>query len=120
MAFLGTDRVETVQEVSPGDRVGEYVVVSALDEGGMACVYKAVGSNGRQVALKLIRHEVAGDVMFRRRFERDLAVSAPHVPSEVAWAAHRALEKAPERRPGSATAYARMLQAAAGASPLGL
>jgi serine/threonine-protein kinase len=40
------------------------------------------------------------------------------LPADVGWAVARALEKDPERRPPSATAYARMIQVAAGVPPL--
>jgi serine/threonine protein kinase len=40
------------------------------------------------------------------------------VPEAVCWAVARALEKEVERRPPSATAYARMVQVAAGVPPL--
>jgi serine/threonine-protein kinase len=40
------------------------------------------------------------------------------LPNDVGWAVARALEKEPERRPPSATAYARMVQVAAGVPPL--
>ena len=38
------------------------------------------------------------------------------LPQDVGWAVTRALEKEPERRPPSATAYARMVQVAAGSA----
>jgi serine/threonine protein kinase len=40
------------------------------------------------------------------------------LPKELTWAVNRALEKEPEDRPETATAYARMVQVAAGVPPL--
>jgi serine/threonine-protein kinase len=40
------------------------------------------------------------------------------LPKELTWAVNRALEKEPENRPETATAYARMVQVAAGVPPL--
>ena len=48
----------------------------------------------------------------------DACADAADVPADVGWAVARALEKEPERRPPSATAYARMVQVAAGVPPL--
>jgi serine/threonine protein kinase len=42
----------------------------------------------------------------------------PEMPKELSWAVLRALEKDPADRPPSGTAYARMVQAAAGVPPL--
>jgi serine/threonine protein kinase len=42
----------------------------------------------------------------------------PDLSQDVSWAVMRALEKDPERRPPSPTAYARMVQVAAGVPPL--
>jgi predicted Ser/Thr protein kinase len=55
----------------PPPRIGEYEVLSPLGGGGMAMVYLARGDNGRQVAVKLIRPELAADEGFRQRFERE-------------------------------------------------
>jgi serine/threonine protein kinase len=48
----------------------------------------------------------------------DPCAARPDVPKDVSWAVARALEKEPERRPPSPTAYARMVQVAAGVPPL--
>ncbi|HWH43685.1 MAG TPA: serine/threonine-protein kinase [Thermoleophilaceae bacterium] len=47
----------------------------------------------------------------------DLREKRSDVPEDVAWAMSRALEKEPENRPPTATAYARMVQIAAGMTP---
>jgi serine/threonine protein kinase len=48
----------------------------------------------------------------------DPCVTRPGLPKDVGWALSRALAKDPADRPASATAYARMVQVAAGEPPL--
>ncbi len=48
----------------------------------------------------------------------DACATRADAPADLGWAVARALEKEPERRPPSATAYARMVQVAAGVPPL--
>jgi predicted Ser/Thr protein kinase len=55
----------------PPPRIGRYEVLSPLGGGGMAAVYLARGDNGRQVAVKLIRPDLAANEGFRQRFERE-------------------------------------------------
>jgi serine/threonine-protein kinase len=42
-----------------------------IAHGGMGTVYHAVGSAGQEVALKLLRPELARDALVRRRFDRE-------------------------------------------------
>jgi serine/threonine protein kinase len=58
-------------ELQPGDAVGPYKIESRLGEGGMGLVYKAMGPDGQQVALKLVRGKLASDRVFRKRFDRE-------------------------------------------------
>jgi serine/threonine-protein kinase len=66
-----------------GDVVGGYRIEQVLAQGGMGRVYRATDSNGRSVALKVIKPEYASDLTFRRRFAREtraaLAVEHAHV-----------------------------------------
>jgi serine/threonine-protein kinase len=48
----------------------------------------------------------------------DPCADRPDVPKDFAWAITSALEKDPATRPGTATAYARLVQVAAGVPPL--
>jgi len=48
----------------------------------------------------------------------DVCARRGDLPEDVGWAVARALEKDPVRRPPSATAYAQMVQVAAGVPPL--
>jgi serine/threonine protein kinase len=70
-------------DLRPGDVVGSYTVQSPLGEGGMARVYRAVGPDGDEVALKLVRAELAAEDMFHKRFAREvrtaIRIDHPHV-----------------------------------------
>jgi Tol biopolymer transport system component len=70
--------------VAPGARFGSYEVVSSLGVGGMGEVYQARDTKlGRDVALKIVRPELAGDPERVLRFRREaLALAAmnhPHI-----------------------------------------
>ncbi|MEU5877187.1 serine/threonine-protein kinase [Spirillospora sp. NPDC047279] len=56
----------------PGE-VGGYRVVGRLGEGGMGIVYRGEDAEGRPVAIKVIRRELAVDAAFRARFETEVA-----------------------------------------------
>jgi serine/threonine-protein kinase len=66
-----------------GTAVGRYRVEAVLGVGGMGRVYLAVGSDGEQVALKLVHSDLAQDSVFRVRFDREARIaqriSNPHV-----------------------------------------
>jgi hypothetical protein len=59
---------------------GNYRLTARLGSGGMGVVYLAVAADGRQVAVKLMRPELAGDPEFRARFSRE-AVALRRVAS---------------------------------------
>jgi serine/threonine-protein kinase len=75
--------------------IGPYKLEAQLGQGGMGRVYRAVGPDGRIVALKVIRPEHAGNATFRRRFERESqaaqAVSHPHVVPVVSAGEHEGM-----------------------------
>lgn len=54
------------------DRLGPYRLLRRLGEGGMGVVHLAVDPQGRQVAVKMLRAEVAGDDVARRRLSREV------------------------------------------------
>ncbi|MFI6324000.1 serine/threonine-protein kinase [Nonomuraea sp. NPDC050556] len=54
------------------DRLGPYKLLRKLGEGGMGVVHLAVDPQGRQVAVKVLRSEVAGDDVARRRLSREV------------------------------------------------
>ena len=72
--------------LSTGRRLGPYEVLGALGAGGMGEVYRARDTRlDRDVALKVLPAEVAGDPDRRRRFEREArAVAALNHPAVLA------------------------------------
>jgi serine/threonine protein kinase len=69
--------VTSLAELQAGDpqRIGPYVLVGRLGSGGMGRVYLARSPGGRQVAVKVIRSELADDAGFRTRFAREVAAA---------------------------------------------
>jgi eukaryotic-like serine/threonine-protein kinase len=65
-----------------GQRVGAYEIVELLAEGGMGGVYKAVRADDQyrqQVAIKLVRRGLEGDLMLARfKAERQILASLDH------------------------------------------
>jgi serine/threonine-protein kinase len=59
-------------DLEPGDRLGPYRLEERLGEGAMGVVFRAVREpEGGEVALKVLRAELASDETFRRRFEHE-------------------------------------------------
>ena len=54
-------------------RIGHYRLTARLGSGGMGVVYLGVSWDGAQVAIKVLRPELAGDQEFRHRFGREVA-----------------------------------------------
>ncbi len=71
-------------ELKVGDLLGDFEILSVAGAGGMGVVYKArQRSLDRDVALKVIRDEIASEPEFRERFLREAKLAAsvdnPHV-----------------------------------------
>ena len=63
--------------MSTGARLGAYRVVAAIGSGGMGEVYRAHDSKlGRDVALKVLPANLAGDAQYMARFQREAQVLA--------------------------------------------
>jgi serine/threonine protein kinase len=68
-------------DLKVGDRLGDFAIVEVAGAGGMGVVYKArQQSLERDVALKVIRDEIASEPEYRERFLREarLAASVDH------------------------------------------
>jgi class 3 adenylate cyclase len=76
--------VRTSAELAPGSSLAGFRIDCLLARGGMGVVYQATQlSLSRQVALKVVAPELAGEEQFRTRFLREVRVAAsldhPHV-----------------------------------------
>ena len=56
-----------------GDRLGKWVIFKELGRGGMGRVYLAQEElTGRQAALKVLAAELAQEIGFLQRFQREI------------------------------------------------
>ena len=67
----------TVAQLSPGSSVGtRYEIIRLLGQGGMGAVYQAYDRDlERQVALKVIRSDMAANPEILKRFKQELILS---------------------------------------------
>ncbi|MFI0913754.1 protein kinase domain-containing protein [Streptomyces abikoensis] len=70
----GRDLMSLMKPLLPADPrvVGSYRLVARLGGGGMGQVFLGRSRGGRTVAVKLVRPELAGDPVFRRRFAQEV------------------------------------------------
>jgi serine/threonine protein kinase len=68
--------VSGLAELRPGDSLGSYRLDSLLGEGGMGIVFRARRADGSEVALKVLRRELAGDYVFQQRFRQEARAAA--------------------------------------------
>jgi serine/threonine protein kinase len=67
----------TKRELEPGDTLGGYRLEESLGEGGMGLVFRALrDEDGREVALKVLKIELAGDLVFQHRFRQEARAAA--------------------------------------------
>ncbi|MFD5466963.1 serine/threonine-protein kinase [Kitasatospora sp. NPDC127059] len=64
----------TLSEHDPRE-IGGYLLEGRLGAGGMGVVYRARSVSGRQVAVKVIRPELAADAEFRARFRQEVTAA---------------------------------------------
>jgi serine/threonine protein kinase len=55
--------------------IGPYRIEGILGVGGMGQVYRAIGPDGGLVALKLVKPDLARDLTFRKRFDREARIA---------------------------------------------
>ncbi|MGX6608119.1 serine/threonine-protein kinase [Micromonosporaceae bacterium Da 78-11] len=74
LGSTGGGVVRRAQPLRPTDphRLGAYRIVGRLGEGGMGVVYLAETAEGRLVAVKMVRPDLACDGEFRRRFRSEV------------------------------------------------
>ncbi|WP_240111182.1 serine/threonine-protein kinase, partial [Streptomyces sp. MUM 203J] len=65
----------TALEAGDPRQVGRYRIVARLGAGGMGQVFLGRSPGGRNVAVKVVRSELAQDPGFRRRFAREVATA---------------------------------------------
>lgn len=74
-------------DVEVGERLGPYRLLDRIGEGGMGVVHLARDPEGRVVAIKVLRAQVAGDANARRRLAREVEtmrrVRSPHVAEVI-------------------------------------
>src|SRR5688572_11428645 len=73
-----------MSSLPPGTRVGPYEIRSAIGAGGMGQVFRAYDTSlHREIALKILPPDFAGDAEYRARFSREARVLAtlnhPHI-----------------------------------------
>ena len=65
------------RELEPGDTLGPYRLESVLGEGGMGLVFKAHrDGDDRPVALKVLKRQLSGDLVFQQRFQHEARAAA--------------------------------------------
>jgi serine/threonine protein kinase len=72
------------RELEPGDTLDGYRLEEVLGEGGMGLVFRASRTeDGREVALKVLKLDLAGDLVFQHRFRQEARAAAevhnPHL-----------------------------------------
>ena len=59
------------------NRLGKYKILSQLGEGGMSIVYNALDTVlGREVAIKMLKYEIASKTDFKKRFRQEAVTIA--------------------------------------------
>ena len=70
----------------PRNHLGPYEIIAPLGAGGMGEVYRARDTRlGRDVALKVLPVDLAGDTARRARFEREARLLAA-LNTPISWA----------------------------------
>jgi serine/threonine-protein kinase len=101
-----------VDEPVVGDAVGTYTIESELGEGGMGRVFKAIGGDGKPVALKIVKIEMTADEVFVKRFIREAQVAQridhPNVVKVIETGEHNGLPWLAQRYVGGGSLEERL------------
>jgi serine/threonine protein kinase len=74
----------TDRGLQAGQRLGPYLLFTLLGEGLMGVVFRARRKTDEEdVALKILRDELAGNELYRRRFEREARIASELVHEHV-------------------------------------
>lgn len=78
LATVMTDLMKSRMFGSGGiNRLGKYKILSQLGEGGMSIVYNALDTVlGREVAIKMLKYEIASKADFKQRFKQEAVTIA--------------------------------------------
>lgn len=72
---MSTEEVDMPESTSVGEQrilAGRYAIGEFVGQGGMATVYRGTDTKlGRQVAIKIMKADLAGDEQFRERFRQE-------------------------------------------------
>jgi serine/threonine protein kinase len=102
---------DSSESLPVGGSVGPYKIESVLGQGGMGHVYRARGPEG-EVALKLIKRDLAADHTFRRRFDREGRIAQqivhPNVVPVLATGEHEGVPYMAQRFVGNGSLAARI------------
>jgi serine/threonine protein kinase len=105
--FRYARRVEASDAKQVGETVGPYTIEALLGAGGMGHVYRAVGPSGEQIALKIVKADLARDHVFRRRFDREARIAQqvahPHVVPVLDQGEHHGIPYLAQRFVGNGT-----------------
>ena len=75
--LIAVDTSKSGPRLAPGSRLGPYEITGLLGMGGMGEVYRGRDLHlNREVAIKLLASELAGDVHYMERFEHEAKVLA--------------------------------------------
>ena len=88
-------QLQAAAQPRPGESVGPYTIDELLGEGGMGRVYRARLADGEEIALKLVKAELAKDAVFLKRFDREAGIASriehPHVVGVIDKGIHNGI-----------------------------